>query len=658
MANKIPLIIELNDQLSRPAKKAKASLRDLERAGKAVTRAIGGYNRMAGKTTAHNRKIARSATSAARSMTKLGRVASGRFTKGMDSGKARNFSRELMGVARSYGRVETAARRATRSIKASTTAMRMAGRAAGAQKRAQRRNSTEGGTRRGGSASRGGMMAGLAGGVGMAATTAAVAGTAVGAGFGLAAKKTAEVSTEVQRLRVGMNMLTGSAEQGAIAFGMTDRTAKDLNIDLVEAGDSMRKLLAMQFKIGEADTFVRLGADLRAIGSTSEEVKRALMAISQIKSKGRLQAEEMLQLAEAGVSADLVYKELEKRLGKTRQEVLKIQAAGKIDQGMGLDAIKGAILKKVGQSEAGEAAKIFAQTTLAGSQQGFKAGQTRFWKDVGDTMGGPDAFGGIFRSLQRAMDSVSTSKLAGILTEVVSAIEGMIELGGEFFGGFIDGMAIGTDASGSFSGLVKDLGPLFNALGKVAGLALRGIVLGVQLIGAGFAQLTKTVEGAADMIFEFFDRPWSEIGMDIIKGIISGVGSMMSPLTNAIGGIVDTIVDTFTGGDGLDINSPSKVFEGYGKDTVDGYRKGLEDNDGDIRYPTQGLADSAKNGTVAGAAQASTQRSSYAVTVAPQIKVDGASSPEATARTIKRMVVTELGGALERIALESGGAAA
>ena len=69
----------------------------------------------------------------------------------------------------------------------------------------------------------------------------------------------------------------------------------------------------------------------RVLGLSTEEYGRALTAIGQIALKGRVQQEELLQLAEAGIP---IYGALAQSLGKTTGELAKM-----LEQGQVSDAI-------------------------------------------------------------------------------------------------------------------------------------------------------------------------------------------------------------------------------------------------------------------------------------------------------------------------------
>lgn len=63
-------------------------------------------------------------------------------------------------------------------------------------------------------------------------------------------------------------------------------------------------------------------------------------------------------------------------------------------------------------------------------------------------------------------------------------------------------------------------------------------------------------------------------GKDVIRGFIDGIKSMAGSLGDAVGGLASGVKNVVTGA--LGIGSPSKVFEQYGKWTVEGFVRGLK----------------------------------------------------------------------------------
>ncbi|MDX1527058.1 MAG: tape measure protein, partial [Gammaproteobacteria bacterium] len=134
-----------------------------------------------------------------------------------------------------------------------------------------------------------------------------------------------------QSQEMAFRQLSKHGVDGGRLFEHARATAQDFGLDVKNTTKQYAKFLALQFSPREADKLVAMGADLQALGNDAESVKGIFTALGQIKSKDRLQAEELLQLSERGISTKLVQEEIGKLLGKTQDEVRKLQEQGKVD---------------------------------------------------------------------------------------------------------------------------------------------------------------------------------------------------------------------------------------------------------------------------------------------------------------------------------------
>jgi tape measure domain-containing protein len=327
----------------------------------------------------------------------------------------------------------------------------------------------------------------------------AIKDAAIGAAMGVASlvQSFASASLEALRFAQSSEMALGNLLHGGQnarqEFDAVRGMAEKLGLDVQDTVHSFQKLLAAQFDVGRAKELLAMGSDLQGIGAKADEVSRALLAITQIKSKGRLMASEMLQLQEAGISSELVYEALGKRLGKTRQELAKLQEAGKIDSGIGIDAILEAVRKKTGTTKAGELGEKVARETIDGMVRVLRAGVENMFTDIGRTLEpivmpiakrviglfdvvrnhkGLKVFGEILVSrLQRVADWIETNW---------TKVEGVLVAG-------LDMAANAGLALISVADYIVDhwgeIGPMLKTVGILAG----SVALNIGILGVAFA---------------------------------------------------------------------------------------------------------------------------------------------------------------------------
>lgn len=112
---------------------------------------------------------------------------------------------------------------------------------------------------------------------------------------------------------------TGKANQ--FVSDLADFAAKT-PFEFQDVQEAAKKFLALSFSAGEViPTLTAVGDAAAAMGGGAEMIDGIVMALGQMKTKGRVQAEELLQLAERGIP---VYKILQEELGLTADQVANI----------------------------------------------------------------------------------------------------------------------------------------------------------------------------------------------------------------------------------------------------------------------------------------------------------------------------------------------
>jgi len=152
--------------------------------------------------------------------------------------------------------------------------------------------------------------------------------------------------------------LLGDATQAQVEFFKAQQLSQKTDLTSGQVEGAQKSLMVAGFRGEGLDQALLATADLGAMASPKERemmVERSARALSQIFSKGKLQAEELRQLAEAGISRKLVLEQLTgSKYGKNAAAVEKSITGGKISGDEGIAAIERAILKQFGTSKLGE----------------------------------------------------------------------------------------------------------------------------------------------------------------------------------------------------------------------------------------------------------------------------------------------------------------
>lgn len=121
---------------------------------------------------------------------------------------------------------------------------------------------------------------------------------------------------------VAFNTLLGSAEKATKFLAEAQEFANKTPFEFPELLDSSKLLLAFGFEAENVlDMMETIGDTSSGLGAGSEGIDRITRALGQMYAKGRVQAEELLQLQELGVPAAEI---LQEELGLTAEQVANI----------------------------------------------------------------------------------------------------------------------------------------------------------------------------------------------------------------------------------------------------------------------------------------------------------------------------------------------
>lgn len=225
-----------------------------------------------------------------------------------------------------------------------------------------------------------------------------------------AGKFAIEVGSFKENSLIAFETLLGSKQQAKELFDWAVKFARSTPFETKDVVDISQRLLTAGFKfnpneegVSEISVISKAIGDLAALkGNDKQVMDRVTMALGQIKSKGRLQGEELMQLAEAGVPTAKVYELLGERMGKTRAEVEKLQRAGKISSDEGIFAVVGALKETTSGGKLGTLMDKQSKT-ITGLLSTVKSAGFDLLVDI-DTTAGFKQAKGFFGNLAKALD--------------------------------------------------------------------------------------------------------------------------------------------------------------------------------------------------------------------------------------------------------------
>ena len=331
---------------------------------------------------------------------------------------------------------------------------------------------------------------------GYLARVAAVMG-AVGAATAMLVGKFTQLAVQTAAWREGVLGGLSILQKGAGAertFEIGIKLATKLGLDPKATIDQLHELISKNFSARDASIVLTAMADLKVIAPKAN-IDKLVLAMSQMKSKGKLQMEELQgQMAEAGLNIEEVFKQLAKSTGKSTDEVRKMISAGKISGDQGIFAIVAAI-KEMGGGDLGAVAAKASQS-IGGLMKQLEArpqGMLIYISELLSTLPGLDMFKDALRAMLDATDFTKKGSAARTLAQELAKLANAVLVlvsGGADSWQLADVITAVTDGVRGLRQLIETYGPIVAA------------VLGGM--GEGFREVWGIVKEVASAIFEAF----------------------------------------------------------------------------------------------------------------------------------------------------------
>lgn len=147
-----------------------------------------------------------------------------------------------------------------------------------------------------------------------------------------AAMKSSNISQEFDKIDGSLTTLFGSTQQAAKEFSFLDSVSNKLGVVTLDIANGYSKLVASMEGANisaeeQRQIFEAVTTTGTALGKTTDEINGVLTAFGQIASKGRVQSEELLQIAERNIPVNAL---LAEALGLTNKEMKDQVATGNV----------------------------------------------------------------------------------------------------------------------------------------------------------------------------------------------------------------------------------------------------------------------------------------------------------------------------------------
>lgn len=322
-----------------------------------------------------------------------------------------------------------------------------------------------------------------------------------------------QAAAQMRQYEIAFQTMLKSAEAGTQMLRDLQQFAAETPFDVPGVVSAGQQLMAFGFKAEEIiPMLTNLGDAASGLGLGTEGVSRLAYALGQMQTSGKLNAQDMMQLTSAGISA---WDMLAQAAGKTVAEMKDLCSKGAIDS------------------------KAAVQTIVAGMNEQF-----------GGMMGKTsDEVAGLLANIEETAGNTSAA-VGKYLTEAFN-IKGILKDVSDRLGEFQQKMQTATEQGKSLRDVIKECvpAPVIAAIGafaavlvvvSVAAVATLGAVLGLS---AGIVAAGAAIGAAIALIITYWDDLANAVKA-AVQGILDTVVIIGTAVTEVILGVVRWILDT------------------------------------------------------------------------------------------------------------------
>lgn len=322
-----------------------------------------------------------------------------------------------------------------------------------------------------------------------------------------------QAAAQMRQYEIAFQTMLKSAEAGTQMLRDLQQFAAETPFDVPGVVSAGQQLMAFGFKVEEIiPMLTNLGDAASGLGLGTEGVSRLAYALGQMQTSGKLNAQDMMQLTSAGISA---WDMLAQAAGKTVAEMKDLCSKGAIDS------------------------KAAVQTIVAGMNDQFGGMMAKTSDEVA----------GLLANIEETAGNTSAA-VGKYLTEAFN-IKGILKDVSDRLGEFQQKMQTATEQGKSMGDVIKECvpAPVIAAIGafaavlavvSVAAVAALGAVLGLT---ASMVAIGAAIGAAIALIITYWDEIVDAVNI-AVQAILDTVVIIGTAVTEAILGVVRWIIGT------------------------------------------------------------------------------------------------------------------
>lgn len=322
-----------------------------------------------------------------------------------------------------------------------------------------------------------------------------------------------QAAAQMRQYEIAFQTMLKSAEAGTQMLRDLQQFAAETPFDVPGVVSAGQQLMAFGFKAEEIiPMLTNLGDAASGLGLGTEGVSRLAYALGQMQTSGKLNAQDMMQLTSAGISA---WDMLAQAAGKTVAEMKDLCSKGAIDS------------------------KAAVQTIVAGMNDQFGGMMAKTSDEVA----------GLLANIEETAGNTSAA-VGKYLTEAFN-IKGILKDVSDRLGEFQQKMQTATEQGKSMGDIIKECvpAPVIAVIGafaavlavvSVAAVAALGAVLGLT---ASMVAIGAAIGAAIALIITYWDEIVDAVNI-AVQAILDTVVIIGTAVTEAILGVVRWIIGT------------------------------------------------------------------------------------------------------------------
>lgn len=322
-----------------------------------------------------------------------------------------------------------------------------------------------------------------------------------------------QAAAQMRQYEIAFQTMLKSAEAGTQMLRDLQQFAAETPFEVPGVVSAGQQLMAFGFKAEEIiPMLTNLGDAASGLGLGTEGVSRLAYALGQMQTSGKLNAQDMMQLTSAGISA---WDMLAQAAGKTVAEMKDLCSKGAIDS------------------------KAAVQTIVAGMNDQFGGMMAKTSDEVA----------GLLANIEETAGNTSAT-IGKYLTEAFN-IKGILKDVSDRLGEFQQKMQTATEQGKSMGDVIKECvpAPVIAAIGafaavlavvSVAAVAALGAVLGLT---AGIVAAGAAIGAAIALIITYWDEIVDAVNI-AVQAILDTVVIIGTAVTEAILSVVRWIIGT------------------------------------------------------------------------------------------------------------------